>query len=260
MNTSNDTNQKIKKDKNLSGTDPNRYDSSHTVKEAQMLSEVNPSNSCTTIFGREANVSKLERMLMVVAGGYLLYNGLSGKKKNIAQSIAGTTMLARGFSGYCPIYDAAERIQHHKIKNINIRTSVHVNKSINEVYNFWRELENLPKFMSHLESVVQKTPSISNWIAKGPAGIGTIQWNAEIINEETNKVISWRSLSESTINNAGKVLFAENANGGSDLDINISYHAPLGVVGEATAKFLNPLFEKMVKNDIENLKTFLEKP
>jgi uncharacterized membrane protein len=208
--------------------------------------------------GLEANISALERVLMVAAGGYLLYTGLTNKNKSVAQSIAGTTMLARGITGYCPVYDAMGKGGRMKSTNVNIRTSVSINKPVNHVYDFWRKLENLPKFMEHLETVEEKDKVTSHWTAKGPAGVGRIQWDAHILMDEPGKMLSWHSLPDSTIDNAGKVLFKDNGAGGTELDVTISYHAPLGVAGEAAARLLNPLFEKMVRNDIQNLKTYLE--
>lgn len=239
-----------------SGTDPNRY-AHFSVEEAEKL--IKPKHSCNSLIpGVEANVSTVERILMVVAGGYLLYNSLSKKNKSVGQAIAGTTMLARGISGYCPVYDSLGKGGRMKSTNINIRTSVSINRPIDEVYDFWRDLENLPKFMQHLESVEQKDKVTSRWTASGPGGIGKISWDAHILMDEKGEMLSWHSLPESTVNNAGKVLFSDNGNGGTDLDITISYHAPLGVAGEAAAKLLNPFFERMVESDIQSLKTYME--
>lgn len=239
-----------------SGTDPNRY-ANFSVEDAEKASK--NSGSCNSLIpGVEANVSSIERILMVAAGGYLLYSGLSGKNKSVAQSIAGTTMLARGITGYCPVYDAVGKGGTMKSTNVNIRTSVSINKPVNEVYDFWRNLENLPKFMQHLEKVVEKDTITSHWTAQGPAGIGRLSWDAHILMDERGKMLSWHSLPDSTVDNAGKVLFKDNGTGGTELDVTISYHAPLGVAGEAAAKLLNPFFERMVKNDIQNLKAFLE--
>lgn len=203
------------------------------------------------------NVSKLERVLMVTSGAYLLYNALSKENKSITQAGAGGAMLLRGISGYCPIYDAADHLMHDKASNINIRVNSVINKPVNEVYAFWRNLENLPKFMNHLDSVRPASSTISEWTAKGPGGIGKISWNAEIIRDEKDKLLSWNSIEGSSIKNAGKVVFKPKGKA-TELDVTISYHAPLGIAGESAAKLLNPYFEKLVKDDISNLKVYLE--
>lgn len=236
-----------------SGTDPNRYASIPSPKKGQ-----NGHTAQSWLLGLPVNVGKIERIAMVAAGTYLLYKSLSGPKKNVGQSIAGGTMLMRGISGYCPVYQAMDSNPKLSGSNVNIRTSLEVNQSAHTVYNAWRKLENLPKFMSHLASVNEKDKLRSDWTAKGPGGIGSVSWTAEVLMDEPGQVLSWHSLPGATIDNAGKVVFTEVGPGRTRLDVTISYHAPLGVAGETAAKLLNPLFEKMVKSDIENFKSYIE--
>lgn len=194
---------------------------------------------------------------MVTSGAYLLYNGLTNKNKSIAKAGTGGAMLFRGISGYCPVYDAAGHLMNDKASNINIRFNTVINKPVSEVYDFWRNLENLPKFMNHLDTIKPIDDTISEWTAKGPAGIGSISWKARIVKDRKDRLLSWNSLEGSTVRNAGKVIFKANGNT-TELDITISYHAPLGIAGESAAKFLNPYFEKLVKDDISSLKLYLE--
>lgn len=203
------------------------------------------------------NVSTFERIIMVTSGAYLLYNGLAKKDKNITKSTLGGSMLLRGISGYCPVYDAVDHLKNDKAYNVNIRVRSVINKPVSEVYAFWRNLENLPKFMNHLESVKSISSTTSEWVAKGTAGIGKLTWKAEIIKDEKEKLLSWQSLADASIENVGKVVFKQNGKA-TELDITISYRAPLGIAGESAAKLLNPFFEKMVNDDVQNLKTYLE--
>jgi len=213
------------------------------------------SNSGT--FKTKTNVSALERILMITSGGYLLYKGLSQNDKSIAKIGSGGAMLLRGISGYCPVYDAVDHLKNDKSSNVNIRINSVIDKPISEVYSFWRDFENLPKFMNHLESVKPISYTTSQWTAKGPAGIGKLTWKAEILKDEKERLISWSSLPDATIKNAGKVIFRPSGKG-TEIIVTISYHAPLGVAGESAAKLLNPYFEKLVKDDIMNFKTYLE--
>lgn len=203
------------------------------------------------------NVSTLERIIMVTSGAYLLYNGLTQKEKSFTKSSIGGSMLLRGISGYCPVYDAVDHLKNGKAYNVNIKVNSVIDKPVSEVYSFWRNLENLPKFMSHLDSIQTFSNTQSEWIAKGPLGIGTLKWNTEIIKDEENAMISWMSHTDAPVNNAGKVVFTPKGNS-TELDINITYRAPHGVAGETAAKLLNPLFEKMVSDDVKSLKSYLE--
>ncbi|WP_456314402.1 SRPBCC family protein [Pseudomonas shirazensis] len=224
--------------------------------ETAITSSEQVSKSETSKF-LKTNVSMLERILMITSGGYLLYKGLSKNDKSITQIGSGGAMLLRGISGYCPVYDAVDHLKNDKSSNVNIRVSSIIDKPVNEVYTFWRDFENLPKFMSHIESVKPLSFTTSQWTANGPAGVGKISWNAEIVKDEQDRLISWNSLPDSSIKNAGKVVFRPSGNG-TEIIVTISYHAPLGIAGESAAKLLNPYFEKLVKDDIMNLKTYLE--
>lgn len=240
-----------------SGTDPNRYASVSNEAEAHTYTAVPiRSRAKSPIPGIRGNVSVFERFISAAAGTYLLYNGLSGKHRNIVQTAAGGALLARAISGYCPAYALAD--SKLKSENVNIRTSIIIDRPVDQVYNFWRRLENLPKFMSHLDSVTPIDELTSAWKAKGPAGVGSISWKAEILMDEKGRMLSWHSLPGSTIDNAGKVVFHEKGNNKTELDITISYHAPMGVAGEAAARFINPLFRKIVESDVAQLKSYLE--
>ena len=238
-----------------SGTDPNRYASVSNMDEAKSYMGDN-----RNFFGYLPNVGTIERIAMIAAGSYLLYKGLSSKKKSIAKSIAGGTMLMRGVSGYCPIYDAVDKSGKLSGQNVNIRTKVTVDKTPVQAYDQWRNLSSLPNAMKHLESVEEIDHLRSQWTMKGPAGIGRLSWKAEILMQEPGKVLSWHSLPGSTVDNAGKVSFTDAGNGQTEIDVVISYHAPLGIAGETAAKLLNPLFEKLVKSDIENFSKNIENP
>lgn len=238
-----------------SGTDPNRYASVSNPKEADTYLH---KGKKSIIPGLRVNVSTSERLLMIAAGSYLLYRALKkDDKRKVMEGITAGTMLFRGISGYCPAYDVITSSGLLKGHNVSISTTLSVNKPIQEVYSSWRQLENLPLFLKHIESVNEVDQYISEWKAKIPGGIGSIKWKAEILMDEPNKLLSWHSVPGSKINNSGKVKFTDKG-GSTDIDLTLSYQAPLGAAGKAAAKLLNPLFEKMLKNDIESFKEYIE--
>ena len=141
---------------------------------------------------------------------------------------------------------------------VNIRTGLIVNKPKDEVYAFWRKLENLPLFMKHLASVTEIDSRHSHWEAALP-GIGKVKWNAEIVKEEPGSMIGWQSIPNAMINNAGKVVFHDALGGqGTELEVVISYHPPAGELGAKIAKVLTPVFEKIIRQDIMNFKEYIE--
>lgn len=240
-----------------SGTDPNRYASVSNKKEADTYLH---KGKKSLIPGLRVNVGKTERIIMVAAGAYLLYRALKkdhSNTKKIMESVSAGTMLFRGISGYCPAYDLIDKKGLLKGSDVAITASLTVNKPVEEVYNAWRQLENLPKFMKHLYSVEEIDGQTSKWKANIPGGIGTIGWKAQILTDKPNELLTWQSLPDSTIHNAGRVTFKSNGSS-TDIEVSIAYHAPLGKAGEAAAKLLTSVFENMLQKDIEGFKAYIE--
>lgn len=210
------------------------------------------------------NVDWQERVLSAGVGGYLFAAGLRNLTKKpirgLLQTAIGGFLLYRGGSGNCPMYTSLGKsadVQH--ATSVNIRTSLIVNKPRNEVYQFWRRLENLPKFMKHLLSVKELDAKRSHWEAVMPGNLGTLKWDAEIVKEREGEFIGWQSLPNATIENAGKVEFRDIDGGqGTELDVVISYRPPAGQIGSGIASLFNPVFEKLIRKDIMSFKEYAE--
>jgi uncharacterized membrane protein len=136
--------------------------------------------------------------------------------------------------------------------------TVTINRSPEEIYRFWRNLENLPQFMNHLKSVTVQDESHSHWVAKGPAGT-EVEWDAEIIADTPNEMIAWRSLPGATVDNAGTVRFEPAPGGrGTVVRVALKYDPPAGVVGATIAKLLGEAPEKQIPVDLHRIKQLLE--
>jgi uncharacterized membrane protein len=210
------------------------------------------------------NVGWSERVTSAAVGGYLLGAGLKnlGRKpiRGLLQTLLGGYFLYRGSSGNCMLYTAVgkEGTEARHADSVNIRTSMVVNQPKAEVYQIWRRLENLPKFMKHLLTVAEIDSKRSHWEAVLPGSIATLKWEAEIVKEIPDELIGWQSVANSTIENAGKVEFKDAPNGGTELDIIISYRPPAGDIGAGIAKLMNPVFRKVITDDVMNFKKYME--
>ena len=133
-----------------------------------------------------------------------------------------------------------------------------VGKPPQEVYSFWRTLENLPQFMTHLDAVEQTGPTRSRWAATAPFG-RTVDWEAEVVDDVTGKRIAWRSTEGSQITNEGTVRF-DPAPGdrGTEVFVEITYQMPGGKLGEAVAKFFGEEPHQQLDDDLRRLKQVLE--
>ena len=133
-----------------------------------------------------------------------------------------------------------------------------INRSPQEVYNFWRNLENLPRFMRHLESVQITGARTSHWKARGPAGI-SVEWDAEMVEDIPGQRISWHSLGNADIPNEGTVEFQEAPGGrGTEVRVSIIYHPPGGAAGKIAAKVAHAINAQQIEEDLKRLKQILE--
>ncbi len=141
---------------------------------------------------------------------------------------------------------------------IDVTEAITVNRSPEEVYRFWRNFENLPRFMEHLESVNSIDNLRSRWKAKAPAGT-TVEWVAEIIDDQANRIIAWRSLPDADVPNSGMVRFAlAPGNRGTEITVELHYEPPGGAIGAAIAKLFGQEPSQQVKSDLHRLKQVLE--
>jgi uncharacterized membrane protein len=129
-----------------------------------------------------------------------------------------------------------------------------------EVYQFWRTFENLPRFMRHLESVrnLDGSGQRTHWVAKAPLDT-TVEWDAEIVTERDNELISWQALPDSQIDNRGSVAFRDAPGSrGTEVTVNLVYDAPGGKAGALIARLLGEEPEVQIRDDLRRLKQILE--
>jgi uncharacterized membrane protein len=208
------------------------------------------------------NLSQTERTLSIAGGVKLALSGFKGLFKSPFSSIvklgAGGYLINRGVTGHCELYSRMGRNTTEPV-NVNIRSSFLIDKPSEEIYDFWRKLDNLPLFMKHLESVEVIDEKRSHWVLKLPTGVAKVSWDAEIVKDEPGYMIGWSSLPDSLIDNAGKVRFQDSEDGnGTLVDVVISYRPPAGGFGGGIAHVLNPLFKSMVDSDVRNFKQYMD--
>jgi uncharacterized membrane protein len=216
--------------------------------------------------GNGVNVSPIERWASVLGGTSLLMRGLR-RGRNWKSVLIGADLIRRGASGHCYLYHFlgittaprdSQRVSVPYRQGIRVDEAITVSKSPEELYRYWRQLENLPHFMENLISVSQTDERRSRWVASGPAG-RQVEWEAEIINDVPGQVIGWRSLPGSDVDNAGSVQFRKlSGDRGTVVNVELQYVPPGGIAAALAAKLFGQEPEQQVRRDLRRLKQLME--
>lgn len=214
----------------------------------------------------DRNIPDPERIGSLAAGAGLLLYGLSRRSLGgVLLALLGGAFIHRGATGHCAVYQQLG-VNSRKLnpetgvpgnKGIKVVKSITVARRRDEVYRYWRNLENLPRFMEHVESVREIDSLRSAWVVKGPLG-HDVKWNARIISDREGEMISWESLPGAEVQNAGSVWFESIGAGSTEVKVSLQYLPPAGVIGAAVAKFFGEAPDQQLENDLARFKTLIE--
>jgi uncharacterized membrane protein len=214
-----------------------------------------------------SNVGTLERLGSVATGSVLIAYALRRRAPaGLGAAAAGGLLLYRGSTGRCPVYSGLgvstasgnTRVALAGDRGFHVLEAIRLERPLPEIYRFWRNFENLPRFMTHLETVQDLGNGRSRWVAKGPVGV-RVEWDAEIINEVENKVIGWRSLPSSELVTAGSVNF-DSVRGGrsTQVTVHLQYAPPGGRLGKMIAEIFGDEPSQAIREDLRRFKWLLE--
>ena len=140
---------------------------------------------------------------------------------------------------------------------VDVQKIINVNAPVEEVYRFWSNFENFPRIMSHVDEVKDLGNGRSRWTVDGPAGV-PVSWNAVVTQQRDNEVLAWRSEEGAVVGNAGIIRFTPNEQGGTRIDIKMTYNPPVGAVGHAVAAFFGSDPKSAMDDDLVRFKTLIE--
>lgn len=145
-----------------------------------------------------------------------------------------------------------------KKRVIEVDKTITVNRPPEEVYAFWHDFENFPRFMTHLESVEITGQGRSHWKAKAPAG-RTVEWDAIIVDDQPNQRIAWETVAGSGIDHTGMVRFqSAPGNRGTEVRVELRYAPPAGRLGSTLAKLFGEEPEQQIQADLRAFKSVME--
>lgn len=205
----------------------------------------------------DTNVGQQQRVISGAAGGLL---ALLGARKRgplgLLMAAAGGYLVYRAATGNDPVMQATGGGTTSS-KPIFVEHSVVIDRPAQQVYDYWRKLENLPHVMSHLESVTALDDRRSRWVAKAPLGTH-VEWEAEIVNDKPGERIGWHSLPGATVDNAGSVQFESLSGGSTRVHVALSYRPPAGALGAAVAKMFGEEPSQQIAEDLQKFKQSFE--
>jgi uncharacterized membrane protein len=214
------------------------------------------------------NVGQAERWMSIAAGLGMIAYSLHRRRMRGVLVPAGGVLILRGVSGRCSVNQMLGRngahmhetdspvASVHRGEGIRVDKTVTINRPADELYRFWKNFENLPRFMHHLESVTVLDDLRSHWVVRGPAHT-RYEWDAEIHNAIENELIAWRSL-DGDVNHAGSVHFRPAAGGGTEVRVELRYEPPAGKLGAAIARLLGEEPDQQVEDDLLRFKEVME--
>jgi uncharacterized membrane protein len=213
------------------------------------------------------NIDDGERWASLIGGSLLIVLGVSrGGRAGALAALGGGALIYRAARGHSQLYQALglETPPTHVApvtditsrRGVTVRRTVTINKPVEEVYAFWRDFENLPRFMRHLESVTRDGDRRSHWVARAPVG-RRVEWDAEIVEERPNEMIAWRSLDGADVRNVGAVSF-EPGGRGTTIRVSLTYAPPGGKLAAVIAKLIGEEPGQQVHDDLRRLKQLME--
>lgn len=210
------------------------------------------------------NISRTEQVASALIGTALAAVGYRRNNRGVA--FTGLGMIARGVSGYCPVSaligrDTATSDTRQALggsRGVIVEDAITIYRPVHEVYSYWRNFENLPRFMSHLGEVHETGGMTSHWVAWGPLGV-RVEWDAEIISDIPNQLISWKSVGDADVVSAGSVWFKPaDGDHGTDVRVNLQYDPPAGKLGATVAWLLGEDPQHQIAEDLRRFKQLLE--
>jgi uncharacterized membrane protein len=208
-----------------------------------------------------AQASDTERWSSLIGGGALVLMGLRERSlKGVLMAIAGSGLIYQGVKNQSTIEKAQEalKIAPSSDRSIKVEKTVTINKPAEELYRYWHDFTNLPRFMKHIKSVTVYDDKRSHWVASAPLDT-TVEWDAQIIKDEPNQLIAWTSVEGADIDNSGFVRF-QPATGdrGTEVKVVMEYNPIAGEIGTAIAKLLGEEPEQRIGDELHRFKQLME--
>jgi uncharacterized membrane protein len=176
-----------------------------------------------------------------------------------AAVVAGAALAGAIVGAAVPFMFSGRGSASTRQESATVEESVIINRPPHQIYDFWRDFTNLPRFMDNIESVTRINEVRSHWKIKAPAGT-SVEFNSLVTEDIPGRLIAWKSEEGATVPNRGRVEFIETSDGnGTNVRATISYDPPAGAVGRVVAKLFQREPGVQARQDLDRLKQLLER-
>ncbi|GAB4368206.1 MAG: SRPBCC family protein [Elainellaceae cyanobacterium] len=209
--------------------------------------------------GTSKEISDVERWASLIGGGVLALSGLRERSlRGALLALAGGGLAYHGATGDKSLPDRVTEAAGLD-NSIRVEKSVTIfGKSPQEIYTFWRNFQNLPSFMKHLQRIDIISDTRSHWVTQAPLN-STVEWDAEIVADRPNELIAWTSVDNVDIDNSGFVRFQPAPmNQGTEVKVVLEYSLPGGTVSAAIAKLFGEEPEQLLGYELRRLQMLME--
>lgn len=202
-------------------------------------------------------LSDQERWASLIGGGALILMGLQQRSlRGALMALAGGGLAYHGATGQGN--QIGDSIKHALDRTIKVEKSATINKPADELYRYWRNFEQLPRFMKHLQSVTVLDDRRSHWVASAPLG-SKVEWDAELLRDDPNHLIAWASVEGADIENSGLIRFQPApGNRGTEVKVVLEYNIPGGGIAATIAKLFGEEPEQQIGDDLRRFKQLME--
>jgi uncharacterized membrane protein len=205
----------------------------------------------------EDQANQTERWTSLVGGSALVLMGIRQRSlPGALMAVVGGGLIYQGATQRSTVQQAKKALGTKQ--NIKVEKTVTINKSAEELYRYWRNFENLPTFMKHIKSVNVIDERHSHWVADAPLD-KTIEWNAQITDDQPNQLIAWESVEGADVGNSGSVRFQSiPGKRGTAVKLLMELNPPGGATAGGAAKLFGKAPSQQIGNDLHRFKQLME--
>lgn len=206
------------------------------------------------------NVGRAERWVSALAGLGLVGVGLvRGRPLGWALAAVGGSLIHRGLVGHSRLYAALGiSTAVPGPRGVLVQQRITVLTDRQQLYRAWRQLDSLPRFLSHVEAVQLLGEGRSRWRVRGPLG-RSVEWVAVLTEEREGEALSWSTLRGSSVSHVGTVRFSDAPVGrGTEMEVTLHYRARGGRAGVVLARLLGEEPKRQLADDLRRFKQLME--